>query len=78
MTIDYEGRELEVDYVYLPSEECSLFNPGASEDVDVYGLIHEGEDIIDIYDEDEINTIKELILSKHISDDQDSKLENLL
>ena len=78
MTIDYEGRELDVDYVYLPGEERTSEHPGCDEDVDVSGLVYEGENIIDLYDDDEMNVIMTLVLESHIDSESNAKLERML
>ena len=78
MILNYEGRELDVEYTYLPREERTEDYPGEEEGVDVFSLVYEGENVIDLYDEDEMQVIACLVLDSHNDDDFERKLESLL
>jgi len=66
-TINYQDRELEVEYDYFPPEPPVWYYsggsgyPGAPEEYDIYSVKYKGREIIRLLSRCDINELKELL-----------------
>ncbi len=60
-TVNYRGIELQVAYTWHPAERATHNYPGCPEEFDIQGVYHLGENIINIFSDEQIDELINLI-----------------
>lgn len=55
--ITYKGIELRIAYNWYPAEPATHLYPGADEEYTIHGIYHMGENIINIFNDEQIEEI---------------------